>query len=57
MLSWSDILTFALHAEAGLFVRLLYDDISDVPVRVEFLLIGSDGVNQLERFRNRAGAP
>lgn len=47
----------AAHPASGVFVRALYDDATDVPVRLEYLLVTRDEFVQLERFRNRAGAP
>jgi len=47
----------AANPFSGLFVRAVYDDPSDVPVRLDYLLVAPDGLVQLERFRNRPGAP
>jgi hypothetical protein len=38
-------------------VRALYDDATDIPVTLEYLLVAPDGLAQIERFRNRPGAP
>ena len=47
----------AEHPGSGVFVRALYDDATDVPVRLDYLLVTPDGLVHLERFRNRQDAP
>lgn len=47
----------AEHPGSGLFVRALYDDPTDIPVRLDYLLVTPDGLVQLERFPNRRNAP
>lgn len=41
----------------GVFVRALYDDASDRPVRLDHLVVTTDGVVELQRLRARPCAP
>jgi hypothetical protein len=44
-------------AGTGVFVRALYDDLTAIPVRLDYVVVGRDGEVVLERFRNRPDSP
>jgi hypothetical protein len=54
---WRRLEGVAAGPGTGVFVRALYDDPTDIPVRLDYLAVTPDGVVQLERFHNRPHAP
>lgn len=41
----------------GVFVRAVYDDPSDIPVRLDYVAVTPNGLVRVKRFCNRPGAP